>query len=132
MTIWNWQLRDRYLEAARQLDYEVECNWSYYTMKIPGDVVWCYLWHPANKMRSLERDGNRTPEIALNHMRDNQSDFHIELDRHPQHGSGITHLFAELWHDPSVATIVDCIRRAQDPVEVAQLEFIDTLHGDEE
>lgn len=130
MSKWNWELRDRYLEAARALDYEVTCGWHYYEMKIPGDKVWCYLWHPANKMRNLDHEGDRSPELALKHIQDNQSDFHIELDRHPRCGSGIAHLFPELWNDPDTATIIDCVMRAQDSAEVAELEFLDTLHGE--
>jgi hypothetical protein len=131
MSNWNWDLRDRFLQAARVLDVETECNWSYYKMMIPDEKIWCYLWHPANKMKDLSRNSTRDPQIALNHIRDNQDDFHIELDRDPRVGHGIGHLFPELWDNPTVDQIVNCVRRAQDAREVAELEFLDALEGED-
>jgi hypothetical protein len=82
-------------------------------------------------MRHLYEGNNADPELALKFIKDNQDDFHIELDREPRLGSGISHLFPELWNNPSTAIIVDCIKRALDPKEVAELEFLDSLQGEE-
>jgi len=127
---WNWGLRDRFLEAGRLLNYEITCNWSYYEMKTPDDKIWCYLWHPLNKMGNL-RDEESRPELALNHIKDNQDDFHIELDRDPRYGTSITYLFPELWDNPDTATIVQTILNAQNTELIAHLEFLAELRGEE-
>ena len=122
MANWNWALRDRYLQAARILGYAVECNWNYYKMQIPGDV-YCYLWHPLNKMRYLDLEGS--PDQALRHIKDNQDDFHIEIDR--RGAPGISYLFMELYEDPTIEQIVDCVREAHDALALDRREVFAAL-----
>lgn len=127
---WNWALRDRFLEAGRLLNYKVECNWRYYKMSVPNGGVWCYLWHPLNKMDNL-REEELTAERALDYIRNNQDDFHIELDRDPRYGHSISYLFPEVFDDPSVAVICECILKAQDEEEIRARQFMYELRSEE-
>lgn len=132
MSIWNFALKDRFEMAAHKLGYELEHTWGYIKMKIPckdGRRFNCYLWTPLNKMEDLTHDGTRSPERALQYLRDNQDDFHIELESFPEcYG----HLFYDQLRDASVDAIVDAVKTILDHEECRQLDFIYELTVEDE
>jgi len=132
MSVWNWALKDRFELAAARMGYEIEHTWGYITMKIPskdGVRFNCYLWTPLNKMADITRDGHRTPERALAFLKDNQDDFHIELESFPEcYG----HLFWHRLRDGSVDDIVECVMTIQDQDECQKLDLLYTLTYGEE
>ena len=132
MSKWNFALKDRFELAAARMGYEIEHTWGYINMKIPGkDGVRfnCYLWTPLNKIADLSRDNSRTPEQALAFLKDNQDDFHIELDSYPV---SYSHLFWHQLRDGSVDDIVQSVMTIQDQDECQKLDLLHTLTYGEE
>lgn len=129
--MWNWQLRDNFVKAAQLMGYEVTVGRNHYTIEFPkGCNIYCYLWHPLNKMDDIV---NYDAAVALMHIKNNQSDFHIEIERRPKYGNSISYLFPELYDTPDVATIVQCIYDAQNDEVVSKLQFLHELtYGSEE
>lgn len=132
MSKWNFALKDRFELAAARMGYEIEHTWGYIDMKIPskdGVRFNCYLWTPLNKMADLSHDGSRTPERALAFLKDNQEDFHIELDSSP---NSYAHLFWARLRDASIDDIIECVLAIQDQQGCQQLDLIYKLtHGEE-
>lgn len=127
MSVWNFALKDRFEAAAAKMGYEIEHTWGIIKMKLPqqNNVRFnCYLWTPLNKMEDLSRGGTRTPERALAIIRDNQSDFHIELDCFPE---SYAHLFWHKLRDPSIDDIIEAVLTIQDQEQCKQLDFIHKL-----
>lgn len=131
MSIWNFALKDRFEAAAAKMGYEIEYTWEYIAMKLPkqGNIRFnCYLWTPLNKMGDLSRGGSRTPERALAFLKDNQEDFHMELDCFPE---SYAHLFWHMLRDPSVDEIIEAVLTIQDQEQCKELDFIYKLtHGE--
>lgn len=130
MSIWNFALKDRFEQAAATMGYEIEHTWGRLIMEIPPQGnrrFTCYLWTPLNKIEDLTHGGTRTPERALDFLKDNQDDFHIELDCSP---TSYAHLFWDKIQDASVSDIIESVMTIQDLEKCEQLDFIHILtHG---
>jgi hypothetical protein len=132
MSKWNFALKDRFELAAARMGYEIEHTWGYINMKIPskdGVRFNCYLWTPLNKMADLSHGGSRTPERALAFLKDNQEDFHIELDCSPE---SYAHLFWAQLRDASIDDIIESVMTIQDQDECQQLDLLYKLTYGEE
>ena len=111
----NWQLFENFKQAASQCGLEVKPGKSYYSITLPnGRYIWC--WTPLNKMWSLAKYYDREQwDMALNHLKDNFSDFHLEIDSRG-HQDGVAECFyKECWNpDLSIQDIVKILEILQD------------------
>ena len=75
----NFKLFDAFKEAAHKYDLEVKPGSGHHTIKLDnGRYIYC--WTPINKMFSLYNYyENKEWDRALEHMRDNFDDFHLEF-----------------------------------------------------
>jgi len=75
----NFQLFDNFCEAAKKCNLEVMPGKGHHTIKLPnGRYIFC--WTPLNKMFQLYNYyENKEWDRALKHLKDNFSDFHLEV-----------------------------------------------------
>jgi hypothetical protein len=75
----NFQLFDNFKEAALRCDLEVIPGKGYHTIRLPnGRYIFC--WTPLNKIWELFNYYEKQQwDRALNNLRDNFSDFHLEV-----------------------------------------------------
>jgi hypothetical protein len=95
MSKWNFKLFEDFKQAAKELDIEVIPGHSYYSLKLPKKDRYAYCWTPLNKMSDL---GHYEPNQALDHIKYNQDDFHLEFDTYEY---SVTMVFAEMFHTNS-------------------------------
>ena len=111
----NWQLFENFKQAAEQCGFEVKPGQSYYSVTLPnGRYIWC--WTPLNKVWHLMNyyEGEEW-DRALSHLKDNFSDFHLEIDSRG-HQDDIMECFRkEAWNpDLTVQDIVKIFEILQD------------------
>jgi hypothetical protein len=79
MSKWNYQLFENFKDAAAKLHLTVTPGWSYYKLNVPKGFN-AYCWTPLNKMNQLLNYYPHNPDRMLDHIRNNQDDFHLEFD----------------------------------------------------
>jgi hypothetical protein len=75
----NFQLFDNFCEAAKKCNLDVIPGKGHHTIKLPnGRYIFC--WTPLNKMFQLYNYYEKKEwDRALNHLKDNFADFHLEI-----------------------------------------------------
>ena len=75
----NFQLFDNFCEAAKRCNLEVMPGKGHHTIKLSnGRYIYC--WTPLNKMWQLYNYYEKKEwDRALKHLKDNFSDFHLEV-----------------------------------------------------
>ena len=75
----NFQLFDNFCEAAKRCNLEVMPGKGHHTIKLSnGRYIFC--WTPLNKMWQLYNYYEKKEwDRALKHLKDNFSDFHLEV-----------------------------------------------------
>lgn len=133
MSKWNYQLFENYLAAADQLKLPVKDGYNYFLIDFPWSEnytntdLFAYCWTPLNKMLFLSE---LTPREALDHIRDNQSDFHLEF--WSQHNDESSYVFSHmLRHTPSIEQIVLALEILMDPKRLDQHCMISKMKYDE-
>lgn len=97
----NFQLFENFKQAAEQSGLEVVPGQSYYSINFPnGRYIYC--WTPLNKMwHLLNYYEDQNWDRAIKHLKDNFSDFHLEIDSRG-HQDGIMECFYEESWNPDL------------------------------
>lgn len=130
----NFELFENFKEAARKCDLVVKPGPGYHSVKLSnGRYIFC--WTPINKMFSLYNYyQNKEWDRALDHLRDNFADFHLEVG-----GDDIDDMilvgecFWDIKSDLSVDQIVNIIETLADDEKLNQkLVWNRIIYGCEE
>ena len=82
MSVYNFELYDNFLQAAKDCGIEVSCpnHGSCLYLDLPNNLnqkFWAMLWTPLNKLMLIREEN--TWEQRLRTLRQNHADFHLEF-----------------------------------------------------
>jgi phytoene dehydrogenase-like protein len=130
----NFELFENFKEAASKCDLEVKPGSGYHSIKLPnGRYIFC--WTPLNKMFHLYNYyENKEWDRALNHLRDNFDDFHLEVGGDDIEDMNLVgECFWDVNSDLSVDQIVNIIETLADDEKLNQkLVWNRIIYGCEE
>lgn len=119
----NFQLFENFKEAARQCNIEVKSNESYYSIRLENKR-YIFCWTPLNKLRGVIDDiEDKNYDQALNRLKDNFSDFHLEIGGNDVNDMNIVceAFIAEQWNkDLTVNQIISIIETMKDDNKLQQ------------
>jgi hypothetical protein len=129
----NFQLFENFKAAAEQKGIEVKPGPSYYSIQFEnGRYIYC--WTPLNKMWHLMNyyEGKEW-DRALDHLKNNFSDFHLEIDSRG-HKEGVAECFLrEAWNpDITVDEIANIIEILQDDVRLERRRLLANIEFSED
>lgn len=129
----NFQLFNNFKQAAQECGFEVIPGKNYYAVNLPNKrYIWC--WTPLNKMWDLMNYyDNKDWDRALNHLKNNFSDFHLEIDS-IGHCEDIMECFIKEISNPNITVkeIKNIFEILQDDQRLERRRLLSTIEYSEE